>query len=154
MDALDELQKLRNDTSQIVKRKDDDLVETKKALAILKKMYIEKRNELSNIESKLQNYGVTQAKIRKLNKNITYRNRKINEQKETINSMKKPFNDSQPEKNELHTQIKYVERKLTVAVNKLESVNKDDNTYIARRKTFNSEKIIVSKEKTDGYTIS
>ena len=64
MDALDELQKLRNDTSQIVKRKDDDCVETKKALAILKKMYIEKRNELSNIESKLQNYGVTQAKIR------------------------------------------------------------------------------------------
>ena len=34
VDALDELQKLRNDTSRIVKRKDDDLVETKKALAI------------------------------------------------------------------------------------------------------------------------
>ena len=33
--------------------------------------------------------------------------------------MKKQFNDSQVEKNELHTQIKYVESKLTVAVNKL-----------------------------------
>ena len=46
--------------------------------------------------------------------------------------MKKQFNDSQAEKNELHTQIKYVERKLTVAVNKLESVNKDETIHILR----------------------
>ena len=46
--------------------------------------------------------------------------------------MKKQFNDRQAEKNELHAQIKYVERKLTVAVNKLESVNKDETIHILR----------------------
>ena len=34
--------------------------------------------------------------------------------------MKKQFNDSQAEKNELHTQIKHVERKLTVAVDQFQ----------------------------------